>query len=356
LPAQEAATWTVSPASVELGADDNDLFESVRHGRLFPDGHVVVADTRGLFVRVYGPNGRRTAAFGRRGSGPGEFTAIMGLWLTRDGRIGVWDGGRRRVTTFERTGRLVATHSVRAPQGMPGSFEIFFGSLRNGDLLLGSLQMPGRPAPNQIIPERWHLGRFSSTGEFRAAIGQVSGMHRTHRTPLPFTPVTRLAVAGDSFWVAEGYDAALQLRNAAGQVVRTVELPWRVHPASNQWSHLESQLREQKKTLSLELLDLVPRPDQVPAVGGTLLDDRGHLWVKEYDPLIDSLWIKGGNALEVGPGGWWRIMSPAGAWVARVRLPDNLIPLDIAGNRLLGVARDAFDVEHIVVHTIARSQ
>ncbi len=354
LNAQELATWTISTTAVEYGADADDLFELIRYGRLLPDGHVVVADSRGLFLRVYAADGRRTAGFGRRGSGPGEFQSIHGLWLTREGRIGVWDGRSRRLTAFDRNGSLVSTHSVRAPANMPGSFEIFLGSLRNGDLLLASLYLEHRPAQNEIIPERWLVGRFGPEGEFRGSAGELRGMFRTRRTPLPFTPVPRVAVRGDSVWVAEGYDPQLQLRNAAGQVVRTIELPWRVRLAGNQWSQLEANVRERKNTLQLELLEEIPRPDQVPTIGGVLLDDRGFLWVKEYDPSLDSIWLKRGDALNIGPGGSWRIMSPAGAWVARVRMPANLMPLDVVGNRVLGVARDDLDVEHVVVHSISR--
>ncbi|MGH7461119.1 MAG: hypothetical protein ACREMA_08830, partial [Longimicrobiales bacterium] len=293
-------------------------------------------------------------AFGRRGRGPGEFAAILGLWLSADGHIGVWDGSSQRLSTFDKTGRLIDTHSVRQPSAMPGRLEIFLGVLRNGDVLLASLHMARRPRPNEIIPESWYLARFSRTGEFRSSLGQVSGMHRTHRTPLPFTPVPRFAVLGDSLWLAEGYVTALKLLGTQGQVVRTAELPWRSQPSSNQWSQLEATLRERRKTFFLELLEEIPRPDRVPSIGGVLMDDRGFLWVKEYDPSVDSIWIKQGNALEIGPGGLWRVLNPAGVWVARVRMPANLIPLGIVGNRLLGMARDELDVEHVVVHTIGR--
>jgi hypothetical protein len=237
---------------------------------------------------------------------------------------------------------------------MPGSLEIFLGALRNGDVFLASLYLERGPRQNEIIPERWLVGRFSAAGEFRSSLGELQGMSRTYRTPLPFTSVPRVATRDDSIWVAEAYEPQLQLRNPAGQVMRTIDLPWRVRTSTNQWSQLENRVRERRNNLQLELLEIIPRPEQVPHVGGLLLDDRGNLWVKEYDPFVDSIWLKPGDALNIGPGGTWRILSPAGTWVARVRMPANLMPLDIAGNRLLGVARDDLDVEHVVVHTITR--
>ena len=101
LGAQQAKTWLLSPRVISLGDADNELFESIQFGRLSPDGRAVVADGGGLFVRVYGPDGKRQASFGRKGGGPGEFSSIHGLWLTREGKIGVWDGSSRRLTAFE---------------------------------------------------------------------------------------------------------------------------------------------------------------------------------------------------------------------------------------------------------------
>ncbi|MGH7460855.1 MAG: hypothetical protein ACREMA_07480 [Longimicrobiales bacterium] len=354
LNAQQLANWIIPAGGREYGADAGDLFELIRFGKLMPDGDVIIADSRGLFVRVYSPNGARTAAFGRKGGGPGEFVGISGLWLAADGRIGVWDGYSHRLSTFERNGTLVATHNIKAPPSMPGSFEFLFGQLRNGDLLLGSLHMARRPQQGELLAERWIRGRFSPQGEFRAPAGEMSGMIRARMTPLPFTPVPRVALRGDSLWVAEGYDPQLKLVNAAGQVVRTVNLPWRVRGSDAMWTQLETSLQEQKKNLQLEHIKLVPRENQVPSVAGLLMDDRGFLWVKEYDPSNDSIWLKRGDAANIGPGGLWRIMNPAGAWIAQVRIPANLMPLDIVGNRLLGVARDDLDVEHVVVFTITR--
>lgn len=349
---QEAATWTLSSEATEMGRGADELFQEIMFGWLLPDGGVVVADAGALFLRVYGREGERQVEVGRSGEGPGEFRTVHGLWLTPEGTIGVWDSENRRFTTFDPRGELVATRPVGAAgDAASGRFDAFLGSFDNGDVLLASLRLEGRPV--RPTPERWVLGRFGPDGEFRSTLGEVSGMWRAGRAPLPFTPVPRVAVGRDSIWLAHGYEAELEVWSASGDVVRTVELPWSVDPAGDPWATLEAELRRRDKHWFLDLLDQAPRIGEFPAVGGLLTDDRGHLWVKVYDPSSDSLWLLR-NALEVAPGGEWRILGPEGEWVARIQMPDHLRPLDIRGNRLLGVARDAFGVERVVVHTVAK--
>lgn len=354
LGAQEPSTWTISSRAMEMGTGAEELFQAILFGRLFPDGSVVVADVRGLFLRIYGPDGTRQAEMGRAGGGPGEFRAIHGLWLTPKGKIGVWDGRSRRLTTFDRDGRLVDTRPVRADEEMAsGNLEVFFGSFRNGDVLLVSLRLERLQNTADATPERWTLGRFGPGGEFRGSLGEVRGMWRAGRAPVPFSPVGRVAVHEDSIWVADGYEPELEIWTAGGKVVRTIELPWRLRPSGNPWSALEAELRRRDQRFFLELLDEAPRTNEFPPVGGLLIDDRRHVWVKVYDPTADAVWLKR-NALELGPGGEWWVLGPDGGWVATVRMPDKLIPLDIRANRLLGVARDDLDVERVVVHTVVR--
>ena len=82
-----------------------------------------------------------------------------------------------------------------------------------------------------------------------------------------------------------------------------------------------------------------------------LADDGGHLWLKVYDPATDALPIRGGG---FATGGLWTVVSPDGAPVGVVVMPDALAPLAIAGDRMLAVARDAFDVERFVVVSLTR--
>src|SRR5690606_33790682 len=81
LSAQRPQTWTLSAEPVVLGEGADELFESLRFGKLREDGGAVLADGRAHFIRSYGGDGPREWSFGRSGDGPGEFRGILGLWL-----------------------------------------------------------------------------------------------------------------------------------------------------------------------------------------------------------------------------------------------------------------------------------
>jgi len=351
--AQVPAAWTVSDQAVELGSGADELFESVRYGRFLDDGRVVVADAGGAFLRVYAADGRREVEMGRRGEGPGEFLAINGLWITPEGQIGVWGARTFRVTIFDPSGDLIDTHPVW-PEGAvtAGSLDPFLGSFRNGDVLLGALSLQMSRSEEGTF-ERWVMGRFASWGEYLGSPGEILGMLRAGRGPVPFTPVPRVAIREDSIWVVAGFEPEIEVWSAAGNLVRTIALPWKVNPSGDPWSTLRAELSRRDLPFFLELLAEAPRSDRFPLVGGLLFDDLGYLWVKVYDIPADSVWLKR-NALMVSPGGEWWVLSPEGYWVARVEMPEDVTPLDFKGDRLLGVRRDALDVERVVIHQVIR--
>jgi hypothetical protein len=95
----------------------------------------------------------------------------------------------------------------------------------------------------------------------------------------------------------------------------------------------------------------IPNHDRLPQIAGLITDDRGHLWVKSYNPQKDALSLKT-YSMSPSPGGEWRVVRPDGAIVTTVRMPEGVRPLEIKGNRMLGVSTDEFGVERLVVHTI----
>jgi hypothetical protein len=95
-----------------------------------------------------------------------------------------------------------------------------------------------------------------------------------------------------------------------------------------------------------ERLDGVPPPPSIPEVAEVLLDERGRFWIKRYEAGTDSNWL---TFFDRRSGGDWWIVEPDGEVVATIRLPDDLTPLDIGDDRILGMARDDLGVERIVL-------
>jgi 6-bladed beta-propeller len=68
---------------------------------LAPDGNLFVSEGTAGRVLEISPNGRIARVFGRKGRGPGEYTAPSSLALGGDSLLLVWDRGQRRFVEFD---------------------------------------------------------------------------------------------------------------------------------------------------------------------------------------------------------------------------------------------------------------
>lgn len=366
LDAQEQSRWRIAPTPlIEIGqatGGDAYLFQSVQSAHFLPDGRVVVADAGQHVIRIFEPDGTIWAEFGGKGQGPREFKDIEGTWLTPDGRIAVWDAGNRRITTYRRDGTLRSSERVKIGGNKRlgrGNLEVFLGAFSDGDALLGLLRLGSRPGTQGVVPDPLVMGRFGLDGRLRKVVGELSGMRRLAGRPIPFSPVPLVAVSGDTIYEADAYGAKLTVRNGEGSRLGTIVLQRREMSADGVWSSLEAELRRRSSRLPIYKRflrnlkrDRVPRNGQFPQLADLVVDDRGFLWVKLYEPPDDSIWLREKGALWPAPGGEWRIVRPDGRIVATVRMPPNVRPLEIRGDRILGLATTRLGVERIVVHRI----
>ena len=328
----QAPTWHLSDRPEvqigEMSGEEAYLFQSIVSVRYLPDGAIVVADGGFLDIRVFESTGSLRARMGGRGRGPGEFRDINSMWLTSAGAIAAWDPVNRRITTFTPDGTRLSADRVEA--GGAGNLEVFFGSFANDDVALASLNL-GPRRPGEIVPDVWIVQRYGLGGGYRAHLGQLRGMRRFDRNPVPFTPVPFAIVRRDSLFVSDGYEAGVTVWDASGAKARTLEPPFPPSPSAGRvWSSLEAALRGRiadadanpLAPLHLDLLlnERVPRDDRFPHVAGLLLDSEGHVWVKVYDPLVDSIWLKRApHAGALAPGGVWQVLKPPGGTDRRKR-------------------------------------
>lgn len=355
--AQQPNQWTISSEPVvEIGVLDGDpayTFASVRAARLLPDGRIVVAD-RGLSsVRIYDASGGIQSTFGQAGDGPGEFRGIGGISVHPPDTIRVWDSGMFRISTFLADGSLVGTQRFdpNQPGGPKSALDGFAGYFSNGDVAL-SWTVARRGTEGEVLADQTVFGRFSPRGSLKHLLGQGEGLHRIHGSPDPFSPFPHAAVFRDSVLFTNGVAGRIAILDPSGEgVARTLEVALPHIDVSSAWAALRQKILETGRESLLERIPS-PRLSHTPAVAGMLIDDRGRIWLKVYDPTSDSVYF----GRPPGPGGEWLVITPEGTTIATVAIPDNIIPFQVEGDRLVGVSRGELDVERIVIHTLARGR
>ncbi len=89
------------------------------------------------------------------------------------------------------------------------------------------------------------------------------------------------------------------------------------------------------------LREHLPAPDSIPNVDDLLVDDEGMVWVGSYraDPSAPRL---------------YHVYDTEGRFLARVAMPPDVDVLEIGAGHVLGVTRDALDVERVVLLELNR--
>lgn len=140
--------------SVALLPDSAVSWVAPGHVRLL-HGITYVLDVSAYRVAAFDTLGRRTAAFGRKGAGPGEMEAPTGLFVTGDA-IGVDDGRLGRAVLFDERGSYVGSRSI------PPMADVL--AIGDSELLARYLQ-PGEPGWRIISDDSAReLGPMSQRG------------------------------------------------------------------------------------------------------------------------------------------------------------------------------------------------
>lgn len=340
------AEWSIgSDPLVSIGELDGPpeyLFARVAAVRLLGDGALAVADRGDGTIRIYDSGGEFRRAMGREGDGPGEFRYIRTLRVRDPDTLEVYDAMAFRLTRFQRSGELLPeTVTFRGDDGRP---EIYLGRFTSGEHAAAWIRQGPRD-PQSISPDAMRLARFGPDGERRAFLGTATGMRRLG-SPTPFSPHFIGVVIGDSVYHTDGLMGEIRVTSAAGDSAGTLRPalePWDVDAA---WSALEARLDSADAARLAEIRG-TPGLDSVPVISDLLVDASQRLWVKRYDPSVDSHW-----RLRRRTGGDWLVLERDGTEVARVAVPAGFRLLDVRGDRVAGMTRDDLGVERVEVRRL----
>lgn len=340
--------WSIgSEARLSIGEMEGVaeyLFARVASARLLEGGRVAVADRGRGTIRIYGPGGEFERAMGREGDGPGEFRYIRDLRVREPDTLAVYDAMAFRLTRFLASGELLPeTVTFRADDGRP---EIYVGRFAGGDHAAAWIRQEPRN-PTSITVDRMRMARFGPDGERRGLLGTDVGMRRLG-SPTPFSPHFLGVVIGDSVYHTDGLTGAIRVTGASGEFAGSLRADLEPMGFDRAWSALEVSL-DSAGARRLREMRGTPGLDSVPVISALLVDDAERLWLKRYDPSVDSHW-----RLRQRTGGEWRVLERDGTAVATVSVPAGFRLLDVRGDRAAGLTRDELGVERVEVRTLTR--
>jgi hypothetical protein len=174
------------------------------------DGRLLVGDVSEGNVKLFAPDGRLLAIIGRKGEGPGEFSAPRYPRFGPDGLIYVADAQNPRVQVFDAAGKLLRGTRVDGFSGVAG-----FEPLPNGNYLLAV----HRESDPRVLAELDTTGRV---------IRELLPIGNVRPAGQPDNPLWRnvsgvfLDVSGDTAYVSNTLaDSLWTVHLPSGQVRRT---------------------------------------------------------------------------------------------------------------------------------------
>jgi len=345
--------WTVGPASVTVAQGPGADFFHVAGAVRLSDGRLVVADEGSSEVRYFAPDGTHLASVGGRGGGPGEYALIQALGPAGGDSVWVYDFGAARITVLTPDGATARTASVTPP--LPAGAMV--GRRSDGTFVLAQMWGSGDPSARVsegLVREPVVVARYGADGALLDTLASVPGREVFQRmegtrmvmSAAPFARSASHALLGDDLVVGDQVARALEVRGPAGDAVRT--LRWAGPPLELQDDEVARWEDEQvasapaadRASVRASLAEM-PVPALRPAYGRLLTDAAGCIWVAAYaHPFQDA------------PR--WDVLDAAGNWLGSVALPPKFRPHQIGSDWILGVSRDALDVERLELHTLDR--
>jgi len=349
--------WRVSGSPLlEIGtpgAAAHTDFQRIDGGRMLADGRIVVADGGAGNVRMFGPDGTTLWTAGRAGDGPGEYRLIESLGTGPGDSVWVYDYGLRRFTILTFGGETARTAALGGELSSVGAV----GRLPDGRFVMREFWNSGAggsPLRAGLRRDPTAVALLSANGALLDTLAVILGREVFIRSengravmsaPL-FARAGSAVIRGSAVVVGDQERFELLVYDESGRLEQMLRLPGRDLPVTR--ADVERLIDEEVARRpaaerpgfrrELEAMDFPPTR---PAFGDILADDAGNLWAAEY-----ARWPQFPEK--------WTVLDPAGRWLGTVAMPDGFRPLHVGTDRVLGVWRDAMDVERVRLYALTR--
>ena len=349
--AGQPGRWSVS-TSPELDIGDlsqgaeYQLFQ-VRDVATMPDGRVLIANDGSREIRVYSADGEFLEAWGGHGEGPGEFLSVIKLAHAPDGGILVWDGVRNVITRFDSDGAFLSS----TPMGVG-----FVGAAWTVDLFAdGRMLVPvfdgfGVDTSDGLYRRPLQFVVYDPAADRTVDYGSWDGPETYVETAGTSVRASILAFGGAAdgtvsddgrVHIALGTVPEMRTFDDAGALTRVVrwdagpDLPADAVIAASRERALANADDAGTRAFIEAQYDVIPEGRTLPVMVSLAAGPDGEVWSQRFSVANEGPWL-------------WDVFDAAGAHLAVVEMPSDFRPTEIGVDYVVGITRDAMEVEHVL--------
>lgn len=361
--------WTLSSQPMlDIGGGDDTLYHlvTVMGAARLTSGEVAVAAMSSGNVRVFDARGRHVRTIGRSGRGPAEFLQVMGLHRASGDTLVVVDS-RDEYEYFTPQGQHV--RRLQLPGRIAGEFFSQYLLMSDGSLVGFSWPQGRRPEPGRWIDSASVLR--VQPGSDPVVVRRHPVVEYTKRSPNPYTQAVafgsygRMASSGDGYFFGFPQRYEVSLHRPDGSVTQVIRAPFaatalprdlvdrykdsQLNLPAEGGGPVPPRLQEQRR----QMVEAVTFAERLPAFSVLKVDAQRNLWVRDYYPEQEMV---SGFASVLSTPTSWRVFNTDGTWLGTVTMPARFNPMDIGADYVLGLWRDADDVEHVRLYRLTKPQ
>jgi hypothetical protein len=321
------------------------------------DGGVVISDFEKMGLFLFDPSGQLRSHLDNLGVA-GQTEPPWGMLHAGIDTILMWDGVANRLTTVNRTGKVIRVDHIENP---PDERSSTGGHRRQALQLVGVFPAGERlgwtkntmgMASQGVEPDSSTVIRISAAGKL-TEIGRVLRTERFRYRgqkygatgDLPFGRVGSIAVGNATWFYTDGSSFEIQRRAPSGRLEAFIRLNRRREPVTVEaikrfgvarLARTDPILRPEYQ-LALHWLQY---PTSKPAYTALKVDRSGNLWAR--------LWSNDDEAAA------WDVFDPNGDYLCAIDVPPDLDVIEIGEDYLLARYTRVFGVEEVREYRLMR--
>ena len=301
-------------------------------------------------IMFFSDEGHFIGFIGAVGEGPGEYEAVGSIVIGPEDSVYVYDWDLDRLSVFESDTRNYASSISLLNDQSPTGPSRLLGVTERGFLFRYIMPFcpPGDPVcgydPDEtrldsvnLVDKRGNIvgliaDRPAGERFVRASGGSISVMG------LPFGKDPFFAYKNGLLYTGWNDMIEISIISEDGEVMRTINREHEITPVTRR--ELLSEIAGYSEETRREILGYDMLPETKPAYDQLVVDDNGHVWIREY-PGMDSKFAN------------WLIFDSDSKLIGEMELPTNLLLKTIKGDRAYASISSEIYGPYIVVYRIA---